>query len=550
MRAWLQARLPIATVHELLSHKTVPLHRHFVWYYLGGIVLTCFTTLVVTGMLLLLYYRPDVPRDPRAPGAHESVQQIVTAIPHGWWVRSIHHWAANLMVMALLVHLFSVLLLKAYRRPREFAWWTGLALLGLTLTSAFTGYLLPWNALSFAATRVGGGIAGAVPLVGPLARQLLLAGPDVTELTLPRFFGLHVVILPMTIGLVIAVHLALVVYHGSSVPPSAQRDRAAGRAFPSVRFWPDFVLRDLRALVLVGGALAAVAFLYPPVVGVRADPLAPTPEGIQPEWYFLSVFKVLKLMPATVLGLDGLQVGVVFFAALALLLSAIPLLDVEPDGTARQRRRAVWLRRALLAAAVVLAWACTTPAVLAILAARVSEGAAAPSAPTVTAAVAIVWLLVGVWIERHADRRPNGAATLFGMTVVSGVIGYTLWGGVGAVPAVVAVAAFGAAMLLIAVVGQTGSGGASRLATSVASLLLVAFLASTAYLGRAHEYAHPAGDVSVPAVQAGEPAVPADRRVESGRRLAAVLVVSAFLLVVLNRRLRLERDMRDSGLSS
>lgn len=547
VRSWLQARLPVAAAHELLAHKTVPLHRHSLWYYLGGIILTCFLTLIITGSLLVLYYRPDVPRDPRAPGAYESVQNLVTAIPHGWWIRSIHHWAANTMVMAVLIHLFSVLLLKAYRRPREFTWWTGLVLLGLTMTSAFTGYLLPWNDLSFAATRVGGGIAGAVPLAGPFIRQLLLAGPDVTELTLPRFFGLHVVILPMTIGLVIALHVVLIACHGSSVPPSAERDRAAGRSFASIRFWPDFALRDARVFVLLLGALATVAYVLPPGTGTRADPLAPTPEGIQPEWYFLSVYKVLKMMPAHVLGLEGLQFGVILFGVIGLMLAALPLLDAPPDESAPQRRRAAWLRRLLLAVAAALACAASLPPLLEALDARTTAGLTAWARLGAIAAVAAAWLLVGLWLDRTAERRPNGAATLFGMTLTSGAIGYTLWGGVGAAPALVALALFWAVLLLTMAAGRSDACKASHRTRWPALLLLVALLGGTIPLGRAHEHLGAPDETSVRAVHAKTPVAPAARRDESRKRLVALLVALMFLLAALQRRLRLQEHMHDAG---
>ena len=129
---------------------------------------------VVTGILLLLYYRPS------AEEAYESVQFLMAEVEFGWLIRSVHAWSANLMIFTLFVHLFSVLLLKAYHPPREITWLSGMALFGLALTFGFTGYLLPWNMLALFATKVGTDIPGALPVVGEFARSLLRGGPALT----------------------------------------------------------------------------------------------------------------------------------------------------------------------------------------------------------------------------------------------------------------------------------------------------------------------------------------------------------------------------------
>src|SRR5437762_12543111 len=130
------------------------------WYYFGGITLFFFTIQVMTGILLLPYYRPMVTE------AYESVQFIVTRVQFGWLIRSIHSWSANLMIFSAFVHMFSVAFLHAYRRPREVTWLSGLALLGLAMAFGFSGYLLPWNTISYFATKVGTDMAASVPLIG------------------------------------------------------------------------------------------------------------------------------------------------------------------------------------------------------------------------------------------------------------------------------------------------------------------------------------------------------------------------------------------------
>src|SRR5947199_6132204 len=137
--AWLDDRIGGAMLRTWLREKTVPVHRHTVWYYFGGMTLFLFAVQVLTGILLLLYYRPT------AESAFESVQFIMAEVQFGWLIRSLHSWSANLMILALFIHMTSVYLTRAYRKPREITWISGVALLVLALGFGFSGYLLPWN---------------------------------------------------------------------------------------------------------------------------------------------------------------------------------------------------------------------------------------------------------------------------------------------------------------------------------------------------------------------------------------------------------------------
>jgi len=153
LRLWLDERLAIGAAAEIARKKEIPLHRQSVWYYFGGMTLFLFSVQVFTGILLLLYYRPS------AAEAYESVQFIVTQVRFGWLIRNVHSWSANLLIGAAFAHLFSVFFLKSYRKPRELTWLSGILLLFLMLGFGFSGYLLPWNELSFFATKVRTGIA-------------------------------------------------------------------------------------------------------------------------------------------------------------------------------------------------------------------------------------------------------------------------------------------------------------------------------------------------------------------------------------------------------
>ncbi len=313
---WLEERLGWRAVQELMEHKEVPRHRHSIWYYFGGMTLFLFCVQVCTGILLLLYYRPS------AETAFESVQFIMTEVQFGWLVRSVHSWSANLMIAAAFIHMFSALFLRAFRKPRELTWVTGALLLFLSLTFGFSGYLLPWNKLAYFATKVGTDIAGVVPLIGPFLLRFLRGGDEVTGATLTRFFGFHVAILPAMATVLLGMHLYLVQKHGMSTPPSV--DPATT---PKMKFIPHFLLRDLVGWLAAVALLAALASIFPWELGEKADPFAPAPAGIRPEWYFVFMFQTLKYIPSKILGMDGEVLGIIAFGVLGLLLVVTPFIS-------------------------------------------------------------------------------------------------------------------------------------------------------------------------------------------------------------------------------
>ncbi len=316
LKQWLDERLGLTELMHLAKKKEVPVHRHEIWYYFGGMTLFLFAVQVTTGILLLLYYRPS------AENAFESVQFIMTEVQFGWLIRSIHSWSANLMIATLFIHLFSVFFLKAYRAPRELTWVSGVVLLFISLGFGFSGYLLPWNQLAFFATKVGTDIAGVVPVVGKFMLRFLRGGEDVTGATLTRFFGFHVAVLPAITTALIGLHLLLVQKQGMSVPPSLE-----GKPVKTMKFFPNFLLRDLIGWLLAIGALAALAAIFPWELGEKADPFAPAPAGIRPEWYFLFMFQTLKLIPAKIWIFDGEVLGVLFFGLCGLMLFLVPFID-------------------------------------------------------------------------------------------------------------------------------------------------------------------------------------------------------------------------------
>jgi len=318
---WLDERFDLSDIKHFIAEKGVPIHTQEVWYYLGGLTLFLFAVQVASGILLLLYYRPS------ATEAYESVQFIVTKVQFGWLIRNVHSWSANLLIAVAFAHFFSVFLLKSYRRPRELTWVSGMLLLFLMLGFGFSGYLLPWNELSFFATKVGTGIAGAVPIVGHFMLRLLRGGDDVTGATLSRFYGLHVAILPAITTALVAVHLLFVQRQGMSVPIKIEQRQKAGERLRQMPFFPNYILRDVLAWYVALALLAALAAFYPWELGTKADPFAPVPAGIRPEWYFLAMFHPLKLLPSHIWIFEGERVGVIAFGLAAAFLVFVPFLD-------------------------------------------------------------------------------------------------------------------------------------------------------------------------------------------------------------------------------
>ena len=325
---WVDERLGLSEVVAFARHKTVPVHRYSFWYYWGGISLFLFLVQCFTGVLLLVYYRPGA-------DAFESVRQITYVMHFGWLIRSAHSWSANLMMFSILVHMFSVYFMKAYRKPREFGWLSGMALLGIASVFGFSGYLLPMDDLSYFATKVGLEIPNAIPWVGPAIASILRGGPDVTEFTVQRFFALHVVVLPALFLPLLGFHLWLVQRHGNAVPPGEEgKPLVQRKAMP---FFPNFLVKDLAMWLISLNILALLASVFPWQLGAQADPLVPAPVGIHPEWYFMSPFEMLKILGKFLPGEVGEIAGILLFTLGIALWLLIPFYDSSKESGQRGR---------------------------------------------------------------------------------------------------------------------------------------------------------------------------------------------------------------------
>lgn len=285
-REWFAERVPVSGVqlHEL-TNEPVPTHLKRWWFCLGGTPAYLFVVQILTGILLAFYYQPS------SASAYESVHYITTQANYGWFLRSLHKWAATFMIAAVILHQMRVYFTAAYRRPREINWVIGMCLLMCTLLVGFTGYSLVFEQLSYWGATVAANISDAVPFVGGIAKQMLLGGDTYNQHTLSRFYILHVAVLPTTMILLIVVHVAFIRLHGVTELRFEDEVEDAPRHFD---FFPDHMLTELMIGLVLMILLCAVATIFPATMGPRADPLT-TPEVIKPEWWFYVSFRWLKL---------------------------------------------------------------------------------------------------------------------------------------------------------------------------------------------------------------------------------------------------------------
>lgn len=318
----LDERLKLGSILALARHKLVPVHKHSVWYYLGALLLFLFAIQAVTGAMLLFYYKPA------AETARQSIAEIMVTVPYGWLIRSVHHWASNLMIVLVFIHFFSTLLVKAYRRPRELTWLTGMVMLLLVLFLGYSGYTLPYDERALFAFNVGTDMAGTIPVVGGFMKEFLRGGATVGTNTLNRFFAFHVGILPLALLTVIVVHILLVQLHGMSVPISVlKKAEAEKREIPGKPMFPHLLWHDAVNCLLLFGGLVTLAMLIPSELGPEIDLLKPAPDGVKPDWFFLWVYQILKWMPTYVLNIEGEVVGIVGLILAALIIVFAPVFD-------------------------------------------------------------------------------------------------------------------------------------------------------------------------------------------------------------------------------
>ncbi len=334
---WLDHRAGWRAARAHLLDEPLPAGTGW-WFTIGSVLLAALALQAVTGILLSLTYAPTPDH------AHDSVRYIEQSVGAGRLLRGLHYYGASLIVLAAAAHMLRVVVFGSYKAPRELTWLTGLALLLVILAFALTGYLLPWDQRAYWATVVTINIAALTPVAGDLIAAVMRGGADIGALTLTRWYAAHVIVLPALLAALVALHLYLMRRHGISggsrnssrlIFPGSEtaqgnRGKSTGRNFP---FYPLQASRDLVVILIVIGALVAIAWRGAPALEPVANP-ADAGYVPRPEWYFLGLFELLKYFPGRLE-----VIGALVVPGLALLLLALlPWIDRGPSRRPRDRR--------------------------------------------------------------------------------------------------------------------------------------------------------------------------------------------------------------------
>jgi ubiquinol-cytochrome c reductase cytochrome b subunit len=309
---WLDARTGYrAGLHHLLD-EPIPASVNW-WFTLGSVLLFLLTVQIVTGAALMMYYVPT------PAYAYDSVRFITSQLTFGHILRGLHFFGASFIVVFAGLHMLRVLFFGAYKSPREVTWWTGILLLLVIMGFALTGYLLPWDQRAYWATVVTINIAKSIPLLGPYVADVLRGGPIIGALTLSRWFAVHVILLPGALIALTATHLYLMRRHGIA-------GHYKEREGPDRPFYPAHAWKDTVVIAAVFAALISFAVFAKAPLEAMANPSDAnyTP---RPEWYFLSLFQLLKYFPGKLEPLAAHGVPALTF----LFLFSLPFLDRRPE---------------------------------------------------------------------------------------------------------------------------------------------------------------------------------------------------------------------------
>ncbi len=356
---WIDERMDLTGIRRSLLDRPVPSNLTW-WHTLGSATLAVFMVQVVTGVVLGMYYSPSPDH------AYESIRYLDRVVASGAVVRGMHHWGASAMVVLAVAHMIRVFTMGAYKYPREVNWVLGVALLFIVLGFGFTGYLLPWDQKAYWATAVGTNIAGTTPIIGGKLVTILRGGSQQGAATLTRFYSLHVLLLPILLGIIVGLHLFLVVRQGVAPRPADLEKNApkltSDAEYPDfyrhhlhksktggLRFWPDIIAKD----VIVGTLVVVILALLGTFVGAPLEaPADPTDSSYVPvpEWYFLPFFQLLKLVPGS--WESAIAVGVPMAIVLVLLL--LPFFDKRSTRSIGKRPTAAFILGGIAMSTAVL----------------------------------------------------------------------------------------------------------------------------------------------------------------------------------------------------
>ena len=344
---WLDQRLAVNKfIKVMMTEYWIPKNINFLWA-MGVVLMVLFMILIVSGIFLLMYYKPDIKL------AFDSVNYtIMQEVEYGWLWRHMHGVAASAVFLVIYIHMFTGIYYGSYKKGREMIWLTGMALFGIFSAEAFSGYMLPWGQMSYWAAQVITNLFGGIPFIGEALVIWIRGDFLVADATLTRFFMLHVLLLPLVILLLIAVHFYTLRVPHVNNQESEEFDFDAeaqkyldGKKVESkvVPFWPVFLSKDF---FVVGIALTIFFYLVCFHYDFAMDPInfepannMKTPAHIYPEWYFLWSYEVLRGFFFDIGGIAAMDIGLAAFGFANVIFMVLPFLDRNTEHTAPAHKR-------------------------------------------------------------------------------------------------------------------------------------------------------------------------------------------------------------------
>ena len=341
LRDWVDDRFPLMKLwNEHLAQYYAPKNFNF-WYYFGVLSLVVFVIQILTGIWLVMNYKPD------ANEAFASVEYIMRDVDWGWLIRYMHSTGASAFFVVVYLHMFRAMLYGSYQKPRELLWILGMLLYLSLMAEAFMGYLLPWGQMSFWGAQVIISLFGAIPVVGEFLSTMIRGDFVVSDITLNRFFSLHVIALPFAIAGLVVLHIIALHEVGSNNPDGVDIKKlkgADGHPIDGIPFHPYYTVKDSVGIVVFLMLFSIVVFFAPEMGGyfleannfLPADPMK-TPPHIAPVWYFTPFYSILRANTVNFFWLDAKLWGVVFMGLGVMVLFLLPWLDRSPVRSIRYR---------------------------------------------------------------------------------------------------------------------------------------------------------------------------------------------------------------------
>ncbi len=339
---WFDERFPlIETWNYHLARYWAPKNFNF-WYLFGVLSIVVLVIQLLTGIWLTMNYVPS------AEGAFASVEYIMRDVEYGWLLRYLHSTGASAFFLVVYLHMFRGLIYGSYRKPRELLWLIGMAIFVVLMAEGFFGYLLPWGNMSYWAAQVIVSLVGAIPLIGPDLMEWVRGDFLISDITLNRFFALHVIALPLVLVILVFVHIVALHHVGSNNPDGieikATKDEN-GIPLDGIPFHPYYTIgHDLPAIVLFLIFFCLIVFYAPEMGGYfiekpnfeMADPLK-TPDHIAPVWYYTPFYAMLRAATYPLFGVSAKFWGLVVMAGAIILPAVLPWLDRSPVKSIRYK---------------------------------------------------------------------------------------------------------------------------------------------------------------------------------------------------------------------